>query len=287
MVPVPPAAAETTVAGLRALRAGSPTGKVPLVLLHGGGPDNSAISWYRAMEPLSADRMVWAFDLPGFGGSIGIPPVGGPVELAKVVLGAMDGAGLARAVVGGVSMGGDVALNVALMAPARVAGLILIGTGGLIPLLKDARTQRWAWRAAQLPDWLLVPMSWIANRFIGQALRAVVHDPAALPAEVVDEFIAEARRPRGGLAYGRYNQATLGRDRMLNDLTPRLREVSAPALLFHGAEDPLVDPLGSQRAAEAMPNARLVLVPACGHWAHLEAHERFITETRDFLGHIT
>ena len=133
MVPVPPAAAETTVAGLRALRAGSPTGKVPLVLLHGGGPDNSAISWYRAMEPLSADRMVWAFDLPGFGGSIGIPPVGGPVELAKVVLGAMDGAGLDRAVVGGVSMGGDVALNVVLMAPARVAGLILIGTGGLVP----------------------------------------------------------------------------------------------------------------------------------------------------------
>lgn len=286
MTLVPPAATETTVDGLRALRAGVPTDKVPLVLVHGGGPDNSAISWFKVMEPLSVDRVVWAFDLPGFGGSIEIPPVGGPVGLAKVVLGAMDAAGLSRAVVIGVSMGGDVALNVALEAPQRVAGLILIGPGGLVPILRDARTQRWAWRAAQLPDWLLVPISRVANLFVHRALRAMVSDPATLPAEVIDEFITEARRPRSGLAYGRYNQATLGRDRMLNDLTPRLREVSAPTLFFHGADDPLVDPKRSVRAAETMPDARLVLVPECGHWAQLEAHERFITEARAFLDHI-
>ncbi|MBB5750135.1 alpha/beta fold hydrolase [Micrococcus sp. TA1] len=283
---VPPGATVTEVNGLRALRAGTDTGRVPLVLVHGGGADHSGLSWYAAMGPLSRDRLVWAVDLPGFGGSIDVPPVGGPGQLARVVLNAMDAAGLPRAVVIGVSMGGDVSLNVALQAPSRVAGLVLVGPGGLIPVLRNASTQRWAWRAARLPDWLLVPMARVANRFASRVLRTMVRDPAVLPVEVVREFIAHSRHPRSGLAYGRYNQATLGREGMLNNLTPRLGEVVAPTLFFHGAEDRLVDPAGSVHAAAMMPHARAVIVPRCGHWAQLEAPERFLGEVRAFLGHL-
>lgn len=272
---------------LRVLHAGAPApGRVPAMLIHGGGTDNAGISWLRLMEPLGADREVWAIDLPGFGGSIDVAPVGGPRELAAVVVDALTALGLEAAVVFGVSMGGDVALNVALDHPQRVAGLVLIAPGGLVPLVRDRTTHYWAWAAAQLPDWLLLPAARLANRFVDRALRAVVNDPASLPPEVIPEFTREARDPRGGIAYGRYNQATLGRHGMLNDVTERVHEITAATLLFHGENDPLVDPEGSRRAAARMPRARLVMAPECGHWAQLEAHELFLSEARALLAQV-
>lgn len=114
-------------------------------------------------------------------------------------------------------------------------------------------------------------------------LKAIVADPATLPPEVVDEFVREARAPRAGIAYGRYNQATLGRTRLRNNLLPRVHKITAPTLLFHGEADPMVSPADSRRAAEAIPGAQLVLVPGVGHWAQLEAHDRFATEARRLL----
>lgn len=275
---------DVRVGRLRVLHALAPdTDLAPAVLVHGGGSDNSSISWYRAIEPLAQDREVWAIDLPGFGGSIEAPPAGGPRELAAVVVEVMDALGIDKAVVFGVSMGGDVALNLALDHPERAVGLVLVAPGGLVPLVRNRATHYSAWAAAQLPDWLLMPMARLANRFVDRVLRAMVKDPSTLPAEVIPEFSREARHPLAGLAYGRYNQATIGRRGMLNDLTDRVHEIAVPTLLLHGEDDPLVDPEGSRRAAARIPHARLVMVPNCGHWAQLEAHEIFLAESRALL----
>ncbi len=284
---LPPGASATSVttrAGdLAVLHGGVPGDRTPLVLVHGGGSDNAGISWYRAFAPLAADREVWAPDLPGFGGSIAVPPVGGPRAMADTVAEVIDAVVRRPAVVFGVSMGGDVALNLALDHPGRVAGLVLVAPGGLVPRLGGPLTQHAAWLAARAPDWLLLPAARFANRFVRAALRAMVADPATLPPEVVDEFAREARHPLGGLGYGRYNQATLGRRGMRNDLSAAVHRITVPTLFFHGADDGLVDPDGSRRAAAAMPAARFVLVPGCGHWAQLEAHQRFLAEVRAFL----
>jgi len=186
-------------------------------------------------------------------------------------------------VVAGLSMGGDVALNVALLAPQAIAGLMLLAPGGLVPRLHSASTQQWAWRAAQLPDRILLPLTRLANRFVGTALRAIVKDPSNLPPTVVAEFVAEARQPRGSLGYLRYNQATLGREGMRNDLSDRIHAITAPTLLLHGEDDPIVPPEGSRRAASRMPNARLIMVPDCGHWVQLEARDRVLPELLTFL----
>ena len=274
---------ETRSGRLYALHAGSGRDGVPIVLVHGGGSDSSAISWFRLIEPLSRSHEVWAIDLPGFGGSIGIEPVGGPGPMASLLVEAMDRVGATSALVFGVSMGGDVALNLALSYPDRIAGLVLIAPGGLVPIFRNRGAHFLAWLAAQSPDWLLFPAARVANRFVGAALRAMVEDPDTLPPEVVEEFARQARHPRGGVGYARYNQATLGRRSMLNDLSDRVGKITAPTLIFHGENDPLVDPEGSRRAAARMPGARLVMVPECGHWAQLEAHERFLVELDDFI----
>ncbi|MEN0070978.1 MAG: alpha/beta hydrolase [Propionicimonas sp.] len=287
---IPDGARETWVQArsgrLRVLAGGSDSGLPPAFLVHGGGTDNAGISWFRSFGPLAAHRRVHAVDLPGFGGSIDVPAAGGPRQLAAVVAEVMERLGTGPSVVFGVSMGGDVALNLALARPDLVAGLVLVAPGGLVPLLRDRRTQYWAWLAAQAPDWLLLPAARIANRFVGSALKAIVRDPSTLPPEVVAEFTREAREPLGGIAYGRYNQATLGRHGMLNDVSGQVAGIAVPALFFHGEDDPLVDPEGSRRAASAMPHADLELVAGCGHLAQLEAHDRFLATTAAFLARL-
>ncbi|OWJ72440.1 hypothetical protein CDV50_04475 [Haematobacter massiliensis] len=111
----------------------------------------------------------------------------------------------------------------------------------------------------------------------------MVADPANIPPEVVAEFVREARQPRGGIAYARHNQVTLGRHGMRNDMSSNVHNVTVPTLFFHGAEDRLVPPEASQRAASRTAQSRLVIVPHCGHWAQLEAHDQFLSEVNSFL----
>lgn len=271
---------------VRVLRSTStPSGppRRPLLLLHGGGTDNAAISWYELFEPWGAERAVIAIDLPGFGKTEGIPPVGGAPEMADFVARVAVRLGCAPCVVVGVSMGGDVALNLALRHPDLVAALILVAPGGLTPIFRNRAVQLSAWLMARLPDWLLLPLGQLASRRVDLAIKAIVRDPATIPHEVLAEFTREARRPGAGLGYTRYNQASIGPLAMRNDLLPVVSRITAPTLFFHGEDDPIVDPEGSRRATELMPDAQLVTVPHCGHWAQLEARDRFLSEARRFL----
>lgn len=203
--------------------------------------------------------------------------------MAEVVADVMGTLGIGPVVVFGCSMGGDVALHLALARPDLVAGLVLVGPGGLAPLVKNRLTHTMVWAATKAPDWVLMPATRIANRFAGATLKGVVHDRDAIPDEVLAEFIAEAKHPRAGIAYGRYNQATIGRTGMRNDLTRRLGRITVPTLIIHGAKDVMVDLAGSRRAAELMPEATLIIVPDCGHWAQLERPHTFLDEAHSLL----
>lgn len=292
MTLVPAGSAATTVdldgGRVRVLRSTALPGPAgtPLLLVHGGGTDNAAISWFHAFEAFGADRPVIAFDLPGFGGTSGIDPVGDPREMADLTARVAGRLGLGEVVAVGVSMGGDVVLNLALRHPTLVRGLVLVGPGGLVPVLRNRITQFSAWLAAQLPEPVLLALARMSTPLVLLALRNVVSDRGSLPPQVVEEFLRQAREPDGFLGYARYNRATLGPWSMRNDLQPVVGRIAAPALFFHGAQDRWVDPEGSRRAVAAMPRARLALVPGCGHWAQLEAAERFATEVRGLLAEL-
>lgn len=284
---IPPGSEESFVAAsggrfrvLRSIEAGP---GVPLLLVHGGGSDNAAISWYRAIEPLSADRPVIAVDLAGFGYSEGVPVTGSAAGMADQLRALLSAIGIGRAAVAGVSMGGEVALQFALRHPEACVRLVAVAPGGLVSRIGSPFVHRSAWLATKLPDAVLRPLAAMGNRFMGAIIRRMVHDPSTLPPEVVDEMVREARRPGSGMAYGAYNRQAIGPREMRSNLLPVVSRIEVPTLFFHGENDGLVPPSGSIAAAERMPNARLVLVPHCGHWAQLEAHDRFVTEVRPFL----
>lgn len=263
--------------------AGDEPDAVPMVLVHGGGLDNAGISWFEVFEVLARSRPVTALDLPGFGYTEGLPVNGSPGDMADLVVSVVGGV---PAVWVGVSMGGDVVLNVALRHPDAVAGLVLVAPGGLAARAGNRVLHPAAWLATRLPDPVLRPAMRWANRLIGVAIRSMVHDPRTVPPAVREEMVREARRPDAGLGYARYNQATVGPWGMLNDLTERVGEIRAPALFVHGRDDGLVDPRNSIRAAATMRNARLVLLDSCGHWAQIERRDRFLTEVEVFLRRI-
>jgi pimeloyl-ACP methyl ester carboxylesterase len=227
---------------------------------------------------------VVGLDLPGFGATQGIPPVGGAVEMADFVARATHRLDITRAVLMGVSMGGDVALNVALRHPSLVEAMVLIAPGGLVPVFRNRFFQLSAWLAAQLPDRLLVPLARLAHTQVDAALKAMVREPSRLPRDVIAELVREARRPDAGMGYARYNQTALGPWSMRNNLLSVVHHIAAPTLFFHGEDDPLVDPEGSRQATALMPRAAMVLVPECGHWAQLESRDRFLAEVQRFLG---
>lgn len=289
---LPPGATETWLehggGRIRVLRGGPAghdprTDRLPVVLIHGGGYDNAAISWYEVFGPLASDRLVFAPDLPGFGYTEGIPVTGDVDELADLVIMICRAHGLSRVAVAGISMGGDIALHVALRHSETVAGLVLVAPGGLTERLQSAPAQFAAWLAAQLPDRALFAAGRFAGRFTDSYLTKLVHDPASIPPAVRAEFVREARRKDSGVGYGRYNQATLGPRRMRNNLLADVFRIATPTLFLHGVDDPLVDPAGPAAAVEVMPRAELVLVSDCGHWLPIEAPEIFLGEVTDFL----
>jgi len=270
---------------VRLLRGGpaAADGAVPLVLVHGGGPDHAGISWSPVFAALARDRAVLAFDLPGSGATTGVPIDGRPTALADLAVAVARAAGVPRAVWAGVSMGGDVVLNVALRHPGAVAGLVLVAPAGLVARAGSRVLHPFAWLVTRLPDPVLRPLVRCANRFTGAALRAAVHAPDGMPSHLRDAVVREARRPDAALGYLRYNQATLGPWRMRNDLTSRVGEIDAPALLLHGRHDRLVPLRGSVVAAATMRRARLVPVDGCGHWVQVERPGTFLTEVAHFL----
>ena len=286
---VPPGAVEEFLSyeagSVRLLRGGSGL-QVPVVLIHGGGINNAAITWHAVFAHLAEDRQVLALDLPGFGATEGLPVEGSPDLIADQVIAIVRAAGVNRAVFAGLSLGGDVALHLALRHAEAVAGLILIAPGGLEDLKRNRVRQLSAWAGSRLPPTVRTALDKAGSLFIHRYARRMVYDRASIPSAILKELVCEARRRGSGVGDGSYNRETIGLARMRNDLLPEVFRITAPTLFLQGDNDLLVDPQTSVAAAELMPNAEVVLIGQCGHWVQLEAPDVFLTEAGPFLARI-
>src|SRR5690349_906480 len=112
----------------------------PLVLIHALGADRRM--WDPVLDLLASERDVIAFDLPGFGGSRSISPAR-PIDLAASVAASLGALGIARPAVAGVSLGGWVALELALAGEASAVTAIApagLWSAPLAPRRSTART---------------------------------------------------------------------------------------------------------------------------------------------------
>lgn len=226
-----------------------------LLLLHAWPLD--ARMWAPQRAALPPELPVVAPDHPGFGSA----PLAGPVTTmeacARRALEALDAAGVERAVVCGLSLGGYVAFEIWRRARDRVLGLVLANTRAVADPPEAAQARRDL--AARLrregnllvadPPKLLAPD---APAELWERVRGLIADQSAEAIAAALEGMAE--RP---------------------DSTPDLPGISVPTLVITSSEDQLIPPEVSRAMAEAIPGARLEVLEGVGHLSNLEAPERF------------
>jgi pimeloyl-ACP methyl ester carboxylesterase len=264
----------------------------PIVFVHGLG-SSGYIEWRFNLPHFARRHRVFAPDLPGFGRSdkpasarYGIP------YFARTIDRYMARRRLRGATVVGTSMGGRVALELALAYPARVGKLVVVNSLGLgrpriqpyypvmlMPRLGETVLQgmkhglRWA------PSPVIRNL---AARFIGargnleetmsdaylddlREMYAAEGYPGAYLASV--RAIASPRSYLGGL-----------------DVSHRLDKIKAQVLFIWGADDPLFPLEQATRAHKLLPGSKLAVIKGAGHTPQAERPEEFNRRLADFLG---
>jgi 3-oxoadipate enol-lactonase len=256
-----------------------------VVYLEGGSPDGRALVWLHAF-PLSAGMFhaqllgapdgwrVVAPDLAGLGATDdyeGSPP--SLEDYARDVLGLLDALGIRQAVVGGVSLGGYVALAVWRLGADRLTGLVLADTKAAADTetAREGRAHMLEVLEARGPDG-------VADEMLGALLGETTR--RTRPGIVSDvKALVLGNRPEG------IRRAILRlRDRP--DATPALRAIAVPTLVLVGAEDSVTPRADAESLANAIPGASFELIGEAGHLACLEQPEAFNAAVRAFLARI-
>lgn len=243
----------------------------PLVLLH-AFPLSSAM-WLAQREGLSAVCRVVTPDQRGFGGT----PLGHDEpsldEAADDVAGLLDKLGLDRVVLGGLSMGGYVALAFWRRHRDRVAALVLADTKATAdpPAVAESR-ERIAAAVLAGQESLLVDE--VLPKLVGQTTK----DRRALVLGRVKAFVQGA--PAYAVAWSERAMA------LRPDSTPDLAGIDVPTLVVVGEEDELSSPAEAEAMAGAVPGARLVRLAGAGHLSAVEVPEEFNAAVREFLAEL-
>jgi 3-oxoadipate enol-lactonase len=215
--------------------------------------------WRGQIEPLAALGRVVCFDGPGHGKSEAPPPFT-LEENTDALVDAFRDLRIERAVMVGLSWGGMLGMRLALQHPTRVHALALLDTSAEAE--QPARALKYRMFVAFARHFGL-PRS-LAD---AQIVPLMLSDEARRQRPELAERLVRAANgfPREGSA-----RAALAVVVRRTDILERIAGIRAPTLVMCGTEDRSTEPVHSQRIAERIPGARLVLVPGAGHLSALE-----------------
>ena len=246
---------------------------LPLVLIH--GTSASLHTWEGWATALAQTRRVISFDLPGFG--LTGPNTDGDyrddryVAFVRQVLSRL---GVGRAIVAGNSLGGEIAWQLALADPARVAGLVLVDAAGHA---FEPESLPLGFRIARIPV-LREPMRWVLpRRAIEDSVRDVYGDPGRVTSALVDRYYELALRAGNRVALMQRM------DQLAPGPVERLGEIKVPTLILWGGRDRLIPPRWGEAFHQAMPGSRLVVFPKLGHVPQEEDPAATLAALRDWL----
>ena len=252
---------------------GPETRQPPLLLLHGSGPGVSAAANWRPVIPaLSAQRRVIAPDQLGFGGTAtGDKHTYGRAAWTEHALSLLDELGVTQCDVIGNSMGGAIALSLAAARPEAIRRIVLMGTMGVAMPLPPGLSTIWAYRPS--PEAMREVIGLFAyNRALITDELVQLRYEASLNPPVRDSWEAMFPAPQ---------------QRWVDDLAlpgAELNGITQPVLLVHGRDDQVVPWRSSSGAmVDLLPDCRLHLIGACGHWTMIEKTAEFLGVVEPFL----
>jgi pimeloyl-ACP methyl ester carboxylesterase len=263
-----------------------------VLFIHGLG-SSGYIEWRFNLAALSDRHRVYAPDLPGFGRTekprarYGIP------YFTRFIERYMEDRGLRSAAVVGASLGGRIALELALENPRLVRKLVLVNALGLgrpnvhvsyglvtIPRLGEALMK--VTRGA---------LQWAPSQMIRRVAARYTGSRSDLNRTMDDAYLDNLREL---YAAEGYHDAYLATVRSLMtpkalfgghyDLTRRLSELKVPVQLIWGANDPLFPVSHAARANSLIGNSKLAVIEGAGHTPQAERPEEFNRVLNKFLG---
>jgi pimeloyl-ACP methyl ester carboxylesterase len=250
----------------------------PLLLLHGLGA--SKISWLPVMGRLADRYQLIVPDLPGHGES-GKPVTDySPRFYARILRHLLDELGVDRACVVGNSMGGRVAIEMALRSPTRVLALGLLGAA--VPGFRWRRvmgfTRVFPTEVAAIP----FPLR---QRWMEAALRRLFAESTAVDSHALSaaarEFIRVYRSPRARMAF--FSSLRHVVTERPDPFFSSLRRIKHPVLVVYGSHDRLVPPRLAVRLIDHLPHAKALELPSVGHVPQFEAAEPTLSALEDFF----
>lgn len=232
-------------------------GSPPLILIHGAGGDH--LYWPPKLRRLPGYR-VFAVDLPGHGKSVASSQqsVDG---YARSVIEWMDAVVISSAILVGHSMGGAIAMKIALDYPERSKALGLVGVAGRLrvnpDILEFSSNDKTFQRAVELV------IQW------GFSSHA--------PTRLVELAAKRMSETRPSVLFGDFMACNAF------NVVDRLEEIAQPVLIIGGADDCMTPIRYLQLMANKIPNANLEIVPDAGHMVMLEKPEAVAGLLKSFL----
>jgi pimeloyl-ACP methyl ester carboxylesterase len=258
---------------------GPRTDPVPVVLIH--GTSASLHTWEGWVAALKTQRRVITLDLPGFGLT---GPYTGQYDpndysgdgYARFVLDVLDRLQVQRFVIGGNSLGGEVAWRTAYAARDRVERLILVDSAGL-PFERKAVPL--AWWIARTPGLGWLSESMLPRSLVQQGLESVYGHPERITPALVDRYLEISLREGNRRALGqRLRQMDFGSD------AARLDTLRLPTLILWGGQDRLFTPDLGREFQRRIAGSQLQVFDDLGHVPHEEDAARTVQPVKAFLG---
>ena len=228
----------------------------PIVLLHGlmGRMDH----WDITLQALAAVGRPIAPDVPILDEALADPSVGGLTAHVRAFLDAIE---IDRAVVGGNSLGGHLAIELALSDPERVTALVLTGSSGLFE-------RSFSRGVPHVPT----------TAFVQQKMEEIFYDASL----VTPAWVEAVRRTLTTRALAR-RILQVARSAKRSSVESRLGQIAVPTLVLWGKDDRITPPEVAERFAAMIPSAELVFIANCGHAPMLEQPTVFNAVLEDWL----
>jgi pyruvate dehydrogenase E2 component (dihydrolipoamide acetyltransferase) len=235
---------------LRYLKRGQ--GSDVVLLIHGFGGDLN--NWLFNHEALAAGRTVYALDLPGHGESTKDVGAGTLNELAQAVAGFMDAVDVSSAHLVGHSLGGAVALALAVAEPQRVRSLALLASAGL---------------GAEVDAGYIEGFVSATNRnALKPHVAKLFADSRLVTRRLIDDLLKYKRLEGVEASLRRLSESLFAGGRQVTVLREELARLRQPVLIIWGSEDQIVP----VRHASGLPaSVRVEVIPGKGHMVMMEA----------------
>ncbi len=252
---------------------------LPIVLVH--GTSASLHTWEGWVRALKGQRRVITFDLPGFGLT---GPFAGQYTpddyhgdtYARFVLDLLDALKIDRVVLGGNSLGGEVAWRTAFAAPQRVAALVLVDAAGPAFTPIDMPL---GFRLARVPVLNRLSEWTLPRPLVAQSLASVYGDPSKVTPALVDRYFELTLREGNRRALRMRMQSLVN-----GEHAERIATLKQPTLILWGGQDRLIPPITAQQFKQQIAGSQLVVFDDLGHVPQEEDPARTVLPVKAFLG---